>query len=188
MKSQHWYHCTQGDYGDLWTARRICPTFIGSREPKTPRLCVGASIAACFAARLFFHPVHVYQTTTQRRTLAPKDVYDSAITGERWLVPPVPMQRIMIVSREDVRGSQYWLRASLEETLHTEKAITPKERIAGYAEVVEFFAGRGVPWVTSIDRRFVKYAMQTLGVTDWRETLMNRVERLLSAEPAERQL
>ena len=88
---RHWYHCSEAFHGDRWVARRRTPTVCDAGEPPVPRLCVGGSVAQCFAARLFTGDVFVYRTERERRSVAPFDVWDRALTGERWLVPPVAM-------------------------------------------------------------------------------------------------
>ena len=102
-----WYHCSQTDHGARWTPDRRCPPYIGRSEPKTPRLCVCPYVPDCFVARLFDRPspVFVYRTLKKYSAVAPRDVHDAAFTGERWLIPPVVLEKVGTIERDVVRDA-----------------------------------------------------------------------------------
>lgn len=100
-----WYHCTQDDHGDQWTAERRPPRIMGSNEPPTPRLCVAPTLAGCFTASLFCRhgrSVQVYQTASPRSGIKPGRnlVNDCWLTREHWLVPPVQMVKVRVIPSE----------------------------------------------------------------------------------------
>jgi len=92
MRPQHWWHCSDRFNGDSFNALRITPSR-SVDEPLTPRLCVSPTVCECFSARLFREgfPVYCYRTEKPCRTVAPKRVWDSIITRERWLIHPCQM-------------------------------------------------------------------------------------------------
>lgn len=108
MKPALLYHCCYQDHGPTLDVRRVVP-FRSPREPETPRLCVGPSVASCFAARLFdeWQPVHVYRTSKPTRGIAPRDVWDSLVTGERWIIPPATLVKVQTIAPEVVRLANY---------------------------------------------------------------------------------
>lgn len=107
-KPRHWFHCTSDDHGPAFTPARLTPKTLGVKEPPVPRLCVCADIAGCFAAALFhrFGPVFVYRTEKPCRTVEPRDVWDSVITGERWLIHPARMILVQTIEPKTVRLAQ----------------------------------------------------------------------------------
>jgi hypothetical protein len=98
---RHWWHCAETFHGMAWTARRVVP-LCPPEEPRTPRLCVASSVARCFAARLFVTDVYAYRTAKPRSALPPRGVWDSRVTQERWIVPPVEMECVMCLPFETV--------------------------------------------------------------------------------------
>lgn len=134
-RRKHFYHCTNINWGNSWTARRIAPVFCGIGEPSTPRLCVSRTIAGCFVARLFSEgDVYVYKTAKKRSGIKPVDVGDSLLTGERWIVPPVDMSLIRTIPAQivaDLQGetrdyiNTHWRGLSLwRKTKHYKKSIS----------------------------------------------------------------
>lgn len=105
---RHWFHCSDRDLGDRWTATRIVP-MPEANESNTPRLCVCRDIAACFAARVFSigRPVWVYRTRRPTGSVRPVGVWDAGITGERWLVPPVEMMLVGLIDQYTVSDIQW---------------------------------------------------------------------------------
>lgn len=86
------YHCSLNDHGPELRAQRAVPMYSADDEPDTPRLCVCPSIPQCFTARLFFGgPVFVYSIIA--KGVAPRNVWDSFITGERWILPGVILKK-----------------------------------------------------------------------------------------------
>lgn len=80
-----------------------------AKESNTPRLCVCDSIAGCFAARVFSigKTVYVYRTRKPMGAVKPVGVWDAGITGERWLVPPVPLILVSAVHPFQVDDIQW---------------------------------------------------------------------------------
>lgn len=110
---QFWYHCSQKDHGVRWVPERRCPSNIGKSEPRTPRLCVAPFVPDCFVAALFEAPapVHVYRTAKKYSGIKPRDVHDAPLTGERWLIPPVVLERVGTIDRAtvaDVTSNAIW--------------------------------------------------------------------------------
>lgn len=92
MKRNFW-HCSDVYHGETFVAERRAPKIKADKEPSTPRLCVCPALHGCFAARLFRYdvPVYAYRTAKPTGSVAPKDTWDSVITRERWLIPPVTL-------------------------------------------------------------------------------------------------
>lgn len=92
----------------MWTASRIVPQS-GRDESKTPRLCVCPEVACCFAAACFRpnRAVYVYRTAKPAGSVRPVGVWDSHITGERWLVPPVSMRLVSLIPAGVVHSVQW---------------------------------------------------------------------------------
>lgn len=126
---RYWWHCTSNYYGELWTAERRCPRHRADGEPDTPRLCVCPTIAECFAAVLFSRsrPVYCYRSEKRCHGVSPKNVWDSAITREAWLIPPVNMVLAKTIASIDVQAAQEFVRLYHEST---GKNSTIKVRIA----------------------------------------------------------
>ncbi len=60
-------------------------------------MCVAPSVIQCFIATLYApeKPVFIYRTTRPRKAYdASRDVWDAIITGEHWIWPPVPFERV----------------------------------------------------------------------------------------------
>lgn len=110
MKRYLW-HCTTDYHGIEWFAERRSPRNLSSGEPPTPRLCVAPTIAQCFAAVLFAQgkPVYCYRTDKPRRGIAPRNVWDSVITGERWLIPPIRLTLQKVISAEEAEAAQQFV-------------------------------------------------------------------------------
>lgn len=108
MNRKHWFHCSSKYHGESFVADRRTPAHMSSNETRVPRLCVAPPIVECFAAVLFNtrKPVFCYRTEAIRRSVAPRGVWDSVVTGERWLIPPVKMILFRTISAEEVRRAQ----------------------------------------------------------------------------------
>lgn len=102
MKKQHLYHVSMRRLDTLNVGRRF-PIY-SKREPKTPRLCVCPAVPNCFAAATFLagQDVYVYRTQKPTRGITPRGVWDSTITGERWLIPPLKLNHVATVKARDV--------------------------------------------------------------------------------------
>ncbi len=85
MRARLWYHCTNTYHGELWQSELCLPRLTSDKEPPVPRLCVGPSIPACLCARQFW-PRTVFVYACFCRAVAPRNVWDSQITRERWIV------------------------------------------------------------------------------------------------------
>lgn len=99
VRKRIWYHCSEQDHGSRLIVARRVPRVAASSEPSTPRLCVGPSIASCFAARLFVGKVYVYATETKRSAIRPTRVWDQLITGECWLIPPARLVKVQEIDQ-----------------------------------------------------------------------------------------
>lgn len=103
MKKQFLYHCTSIDYGDTLVVKKIIPTK-SEKEPNVPRLCVCPTIPQCLAARLFYKSsIYVYKTVKPTRGVTPKNVWDSVITNERWLLPGHKLYRFTKIEKNIVQ-------------------------------------------------------------------------------------
>lgn len=114
-KRKKWFHCTEDFHGEIWTAKRHVPEVADSKEPPTPRLCVGPTIASCFGARLFEGDVFVYQTVP-RKANEPRGVWDSFMTREKWIVPPVDLNLHSVIPAQTVDRVNWCIRLFHEET------------------------------------------------------------------------
>lgn len=106
-RKQYHYHVSAKrlDYLDVKRALPMCPS---QNEPDVPRLCVCPSVPGCFAARVFTKrkDLYVYRTLKKTKGIKPYRVWDAVITGERWLIPPMRLERIATIDREDVARIQ----------------------------------------------------------------------------------
>lgn len=109
---RYWWHCTSEYHGERWTAVRRCPRHRSQSEPDTPRLCVSPTVAECFAAVLFkkCKPVYCYQTEKKCSGITPRNVWDSVVTREAWLIPPVSMVLSKTIASVDVQAAQEFVR------------------------------------------------------------------------------
>lgn len=109
---RYWWHCTSDYHGESWTAVRRPPKHRSVREPDTPRLCVAPTIAECFSAVLFNEnkPVYCYRTAKKCRGVSPKNVWDSVVTREAWLIPPVQMVLARTIPTVDAQSAQEFVR------------------------------------------------------------------------------
>jgi hypothetical protein len=105
---RYWWHCTSTYHGEVFRAARRIPAHASDAEPAVPRLCVSPSIAECFAAVLFKQDkaVYCYRTESPRRAVMPRNVWDQAITRERWLIPPVKLRLCRTIASVDVNRAQ----------------------------------------------------------------------------------
>jgi hypothetical protein len=158
---RHWFHCSDRFHGMRWIAQRIAPTIIAIHEPKTPRLCVAASVARCFAARLFKGDVYVYRTASPRRAIKPVAVYDAIITQERWLVPPVEMEMSYVIPAPIVHRAcgAMWERLEKKLAKHagaasgaTPMGPSPLEQLYSFRDALDAL---GHEFADPMDRRFV---------------------------------
>lgn len=102
MRRRLWYHVTPKDHGPLLTAVRRPPLLRTASEPMTPRVCVSSSIAGCLSAVLMPDgPAYIY--AARRRAVRPVGVWDAAVTGERWLVPPVSLKLYRVIPANVIR-------------------------------------------------------------------------------------
>lgn len=92
-------HVSTDWHGAVWTAKLQAPKWVGSSEPLTPRLCVGLHLAGCLAARWLDgqRDVYVYETEPRRSINPGRLVWDSLITQERWIVPPVKLKHVFTI-------------------------------------------------------------------------------------------
>lgn len=159
------YHCTTADFGPRWTAARVCPRFVGPREPRTPRLCVAPSVPGCFAARLFDQnqPVWVYRTVRPHRGNGPVGVWDAPLTGERWLVPPVELDRVGVVPGETALA----IGLAASQYVRSHRSSNVRIRAALYILAVERLPAE---WVTDSDRARAEKARRLFAIGPCAET------------------
>jgi len=134
MKPRHWWHCTEVNHGPSFTSKLLTPPNKGHIEPTTPRLCVGPSVAACFAARFFWHHTYCYRTAQPCRAVKPKGTWDAIITGERWIVHPVRLELVTTVPVEKVREI---MASTREYLLSRRKGVTPRMSILLYLRAIQ---------------------------------------------------
>ena len=115
MRRRTWYHLSAVDRGPIMWAVRRPPLLRTAAEPTTPRVCVSPDPAGCFAAILLPMGSAGYVYAAERRAVAPVGVWDRAVTGERWLVPPVALVLDRVVPPDTVRDihAATWLRFEL---------------------------------------------------------------------------
>lgn len=134
------YHCTTDNRGPTLVVDRRYPAW-AKNEPATPRLCVAPSVAACFAARLFTGAeptVYVYRTRRPTRGIKPREVNDSSLTGERWLIQPAELIYERTIDAATVRQVQHRLINWIHEI---EKCPPLKIKIAHYARAYRILGG-----------------------------------------------
>lgn len=161
---KYWLHCSHDYHGLRWSAKRTPPTLMSKAEPKTPRLCVAESLAQCFCARLFVRTVYVYRTERPRSGVKPVDVWDSWLTQERWLVPPVEMRLVGAVPTavvQQVNGSTIrWLTA----TQSSPDALVKAQLFAGLVRTLDAIQLEGdYPIVLDHDRNFAEAIHENYG-------------------------
>lgn len=173
MKARFWFHCSSLDHGQRFVAFRKTPRHPAASEPPVPRLCVCSTVAACFASVLFpcGRPVHVYRTTRPRRSVAPRGVWDQAITGERWLIPPVELVKVETLPVDLVRE------AVLEISLYhdvTRKPSSRSLRIAEYARVIEVLGPR---YTTRAEANLIRTWCQRHGIVDPGRWILDKADK-----------
>lgn len=105
-----WLHVSQDDHGDRFQAVKRPPVTRTKVEPLTPRICVSDMVAGCLSAVLLDpeRPAYLYRTVKRLRGYQPqREIWDSLITGEHWLWPPVEFERFAIVPASVVRAVHY---------------------------------------------------------------------------------
>lgn len=112
MRKKSLYHCTVDSTGRILQVARRKLQHRAYNEPVVPRLCACPSVAECFAARLFppYKPVYVYRTMKQVKGITPTGVWDAAITRERWLIPPMRLERFAEIPWDIVDAAQVAVR------------------------------------------------------------------------------
>jgi hypothetical protein len=112
MKPKVLYHLTQEDFGPSLKVDRRAPKWAGKelREPVTPRLCTAPSAAQCLIARLFYmnKPVYIYKTLKPVKGVTPRDVWDSMLTDERWILPGQELVFHSRIPAKVVNDIQWW--------------------------------------------------------------------------------
>ena len=90
------FHVSRFDHGEKLKVERRIPMFPHKSEPSVPRLCVSPSIPGCVSATFFESGAraYIYKTNKPRRGVRPFDVWDSIITGERWILPGGELERV----------------------------------------------------------------------------------------------
>ena len=154
-KQRRWVHLSSINHGDEWIADRMTPLH-GDSEPDTPRLCVCPSIAGCMTAALFSrgHPVHVYLTEPRRAIKPGRQGWDSAITGEVWIVPPVRLVRVGEISAQTTTAIQRPARKHIE--IHEASSVGAKiETLELAIEHLRTIKIDGARSFTTSDRRVV---------------------------------
>lgn len=173
MNPRHWYHCTDEDMGERWTAKRIVPPLVRqTSEPLTPRLCVCSTIARCFIARLMRHSrsVWVYRTEQPRRAnRPPKSVWDRMITQERWIVPPCEMVLQRVIPEDVVWNANLAMHAFFRGK--TKPAATWKIRVAHYAVVIKALDQHDTTLVKEHERGTSESWLEYAEITDPEEYL-----------------
>jgi len=147
------------------SVERRAPSLIGEKEPRTPRLCVAPTVAACFAARLFEKsaPVRVY--AGEFSAIKPCSVWDAKITGERWAIPPHKLTHVHTVPADIV------LRTTAAHTLYhgvTKRPSDARLRVCQYAIAVQYLGG------TAFEEQFVADWLKYLRIDDPEEYVVSR--------------
>lgn len=127
MRRRKWYHVSSVDHGPTMSACRRGPVLRCASEPATPRVCVCPELAGCLSAVLL-QPGRAYVYAVERRAVAPKGVWDAAITGERWLVPPVELVLVRVLEPYFVRDAQ----AAALLRAQAKRASTWRTRVAQF--------------------------------------------------------
>lgn len=165
MRRRRWIHCSSQWHGERWTAQRRCPALVElTSEPKTPRLCVCATVAACFSATLFQGgDVCVYRTAREVGANAPRGVWDAAITGERWIVPPCVMELHSVIPASVVRRvtRPHLARLKRGGPWADPEPLRVVERIRFYARSLPILESAGVA-VPAWEKRLLSQAMARL--------------------------
>lgn len=131
-----WYHVSRRSEAE-WVADRRPPLIRAPSEPATPRVCVAPTVAQALAAVWHLRPASVY-VTEPRRTLPPSGVFDQALTGERWVVPPVRLHLLGVIPLEALR----WAQGGLEPVDGQDYRagwVRRAERMRRMVEVVEAY-------------------------------------------------
>jgi hypothetical protein len=64
-----------------------------------------------------WRPVYVYRTIKPTRGIAPRDVWDAVITGERWIIPPATLEKVATIEAAVVRLANVHLVRRINATL-----------------------------------------------------------------------
>lgn len=160
-RARRWVHLSQEHKKDVILSHLHFRGY--NDEADTPRLCVTKTVAGALAARVFLsgEPVNVY-LTEPCRTVRPVAVWDSVITGERWVVRRVTLHKVDEVPPEVVEG----VRALQRSHVLQKGNVTIHERVLHLALAVEMLdqcskclsLRHEVPWFSRDDQRFVRLA------------------------------
>lgn len=172
MKRRHWYHVSGKFRGYTWDVKPIDPPYRGLHEPPTPRLCVGPSPCACFAARLFVGHAYIYRTARPCRAVKPPDsVSDRFITGERWIIHPWQMEFVRKVHRDDYCALTMWQQWYLQNV----DTLNHHQKLWIYREMVEIF--EPMKLTHRRERLFVELMCERLKVSDEHTVVVKDLEK-----------
>lgn len=91
-----WYHLTPDFHGVELRAHRRAPLSRCSSEPDEPRVCVSSTASGCFTAlEPFSGPGYLYRY--EGLALDPIGVWDSSMTGEKWVPPPATLALVQTI-------------------------------------------------------------------------------------------
>lgn len=109
----------------------------------------GAQRRGLLCRSLYRRPVFVYRTRRPVRGITPRGVWDSAITGERWIIPPADL----ILDRV-IPADVAWriCRPFHEFHSRTGKKSNVNLRLRQYRLALEILGGE--PWETELVRAF----------------------------------
>ena len=142
-----WFHATDEWKGESFVSSLCLPKVVSDKEPPVPRLCVGPSVASCFAARMFtINPIYVYACFCS--AVKPKGVWDCVLTGERWVIHRQVLFHYCTISRDVNLKITYY-----DRVFHMSGAkCNHKRRAATYARAVEELDEH----TTARDKRIIK--------------------------------
>lgn len=159
-----WYHSSEINHGTSFISELRVPECISINEPKTPRLCVASTIARCFTSRLFVKEVYVYKCRCS--AVPAKNVWDSLITREHWIIHRQKMELDRIIPQSQVEN--YCL--PIQWYHHrTKKNSNLRLRACTYALAVKYIHA------TPVDERQIEKMLKILKINDPEEYFFEKI-------------
>lgn len=114
------YHVSDENFGSVVTLKPRVVYNCHPDEPNLPRICVCPTVTDCFVAvGNWFGRHYIYETTDP--AIEPHNVYDSFVTGEKWITKPAEFRLICTLNDDIIHVMYEALEMSAESLEHQER-------------------------------------------------------------------